>query len=269
MVLLFITLISGYSFGQDTLNVQWEEKFSMSVDSSDMWSMDRLENYYLSKSGNITKYDSTGQKLFMQSIKSLGTTSSLDPINSMKLVHFSEEQQTLCYFDNTLTNTDDCIELLDRGVENASLVCISNQPNKIWVLDNVNSSLILLSLDGTLQNQEIKNLRGILNVEGITMMIERNNRLLLLDEGKGIYIFDVYGSLLEFIEGRGIKSIEGNEAFLFSLSDDYVKMKPWELGVEGMIKLPIEDVQAFTYLNGFFFLRTATNVYKFALRISK
>lgn len=262
-------LISTLSYGQDTLEVNWAEKFSIKADSSDVWSMDGLENYYLSKSGNITKYDSTGQKLFAQSIKSLGATSSLSPINSMKLVNFSEEQQTLCYFDNTLTMTGDCIELLDRGVENATLMCISNQPNKVWVLDDINSSLILLSLDGTQQNQEIKNLRGILDVDGITMMVERNNRLLLLDEGKGVYIFDVYGSLLEFCDGANSKWIDGNETFLFTLTDGYLTAQPWELGNEGVIKLPIEGVTSFVYLNGFFFLRTATNVHKFALRFSE
>ena len=183
----------------DSISYEWNKKMSYKIGEGEVWSIDGLENFYVSQNSLINKYDSVGVLKFSQSIKSLGRMTQIVPVNTMKLVHFSEEQQTLCYFDNTLSSMSDCIELSDKGIVNAVLVSASNQPNKIWVLDNLNSKLVLLALDNQSQPQEILNLRGVLDIEKISQIVEKNSRLFLLDQEKGAYVFDLYGSLIEFI----------------------------------------------------------------------
>lgn len=260
---------SFLSFSQDSTNIQWKEKFLLKINKSVTWSMDNLENHYVSGQFGMIKYDSVGQLKFQQSYKSLGNTTALVPINSMKLVHFSEEQQTLCYFDNTLTSSDDCIDLVDEDIISATLVCRSNQPNKLWVLDNVNSTLILLSLDDSHQRQEIKNLRGILDLDHVTKMIERNNQLLLLDQEKGIFIFDLYGTLVEHIDEEGLIDVDASENAFILLFEDRVQLINRRTLEEQSMSLPISDITQMRYVNDHFFLRNSKGVHKFAVQISK
>ena len=192
IVIVFVA-VASVVFSQDDLSFTWHNEINYEIGERETWSVDGLLNVYISKNGAIDKYDSVGTLKFSQSIKALGKMTQLVPINTMKLVHFSEEQQTLCFLDNTLSTLDDCIELIDKNVINASYISSSNQPNKVWVLDNLNSRLLLIPLEGNSQQQEIQNLKGILAIESITQIIERGNNLLVLDPEKGVYVFDMYG----------------------------------------------------------------------------
>lgn len=267
-ILIVYLFVCSIGFGQSD-SVIWKNLGILNIEPGSTWSMDALENYYVANANGIQKFDSTRVLKFKQSYKSLGNMTALVPINSMKLVHFSEEQQTLCYFDNTLAPTESCMELSDQGIINATLVCRSSQPNKLWILDQVNSTLVLISLDATGQRQEIKNLRGILNVESVSQIIERNNQLMLVDPTRGIYIFDLYGSLLEFIERSDVIGIDATENALFILQGNVltirssVSLKEWET------VLPINGVNSFVFIRNHFFFSNAEGVHKFAFQMSE
>jgi hypothetical protein len=258
------------SYSQDdSISYEWKEKTTYSIAENEVWSVDGLENFYVSRKGLIEKYDSIGLLKFSQSIKSLGRMSQMIPVNTMKLMHFSEEQQTLCYFDNTLSSLDDCIDLAEEGIVNATLVSASNQPNKIWVLDNLNSRLLLLSLNNLNQPQELDNIRGVLAIDQISQIAERNNRLFLLDQVKGVYIFDLYGSLLEFIPQESIQQLDANEHTLFTLEETTLQIRAFATGETFSVKLPLEGVYEFIYRNRCFFFRTDSGVHKYELQFSE
>ncbi len=264
-------LLSSWILAQpeDSLTYQWSLKRTYAIEPDGVWSVDGLENVYISDFGLINKFDSAGVLKFSQSIKSLGRMTQLVPVNTMKLIHFSEEQQTLCYLDNTLSPLDDCIDLSMEGVVNAGLVSESSQPNKIWVLDNLNSRLLLLPLDNVYQLQEVANLRGVLDISNVSTLKERNNHVLLVDEDKGIYIFDLYGSLLEFIPGKNILDVDANEQMLFTLRKEGMDVRSFSTGEKIRIDLPVSGITGFSYRNRFFFFRTGKTVYKFALQFSE
>ncbi len=258
-------LLNFFVFGQDSISYNWKEIKSFDIKEEGEWTVDAFENVYISTRGTINKYDRNGKLIFSQSIKSLGRMTELVLINTMKLVHFSEEQQTLCYFDNTLSEMDDCIELADHEIVNAFLISASSQPNKIWVLDNFNSTLNFLSLDRTIQSQRIINLKGILNLQHITQMIEYGNSLYLLDDEKGIYQFDLYGSLIQHIPQSNVKQIAITGSTLYLLTENHFILYALEFNESFTIDLPIEDIIEVKEINQFFFLRTKEKVYKFKL----
>lgn len=269
LILLLAVFFVFYSKAQDSTNYYWSEKMTYPIDSSEVWAVDALEYMYISKTGVVNKFDSTGELKFNQSIKSLGKMEQLIPINTMKLVHFSSEQQTLCYFDNTLTQTSDCVELSDREIVNAKLVSASSRSGQIWVFDNLNSTLVLLSVEGNSQTQKIENLRGVLNINKITQIIERNNYLFLLDSEKGVYIFDLYGSLIDFKAVEGVRSIDAFENSLFMLTENELKISLLNDGSMLTTHLPDGNYYELKYVNQFFYLRTLSNVHKFTLQISE
>lgn len=254
---------------QDSLSHNWRKVISYPIDSNEVWSVDVLEYVYISKQGEVNKFDSVGILKFNQSIKSLGRMEQLVPINTMKLVHFSSEQQTLCYFDNTLTQTSDCVELADREIVNAKLISKSSRPDQIWIFDNLNSTLLLLSVEGNVQSQKIDNLRGVLNINNISQLIERNNYLFLLDNEKGVYIFDLYGSLIEFKEMKGVKSIDAYENSLFMLTNDGLKVSLLDDSETIEIPLPEGFFSEIKYVNQYFYLRSSESVDKYMLQILK
>ena len=225
LIILFCCLISNLVLAQDSLSYSWKLEEEYAIGEAEEWSVDNLENFYYSENGIINKRTKLGDVTFSQSIKSLGKMSQLVPVNTMKLVHFSEEQQTLCYFDNTLTSMDDCLDLSDENIVNAVLISASSQPNKLWVLDNLNSTLNLLSLDRLNQKQTVKNLKGILQIDEVTQIIEVGSRLYLLDPTNGVYIFDLYGSLIEFIPEKSIQQIAAFENTLFTLRDNLITVR--------------------------------------------
>lgn len=233
------------------------------------WSVDGLENVYIATRKTVTKYDSTGTVKFSQSINALGPMSELVAINPMKLVYFSEEQQTMCFLDNTLSQLDQCAELSDLGIDNATEISESVQANKIWVYDNLNSRLLLIPLDRVYQPQEVGNIRGILGLEEVNEMKERNSRLLLLDQGKGVFELDLYGSLIQFYEDPTILSVDANEQMLFLLHSDKLEIRPFDTNESFLIDLPYAGIQSFAYRNHFFYFQTIEAVYKFRLHFSE
>lgn len=254
---------------QDTLSYGWNMRGTYNLEEGDVWSVDILENVYISHHSVINKYDSVGFLKFSQSIKSLGEMKQMTPINSMKLVHFSEEQQTLCIFDNTLTRNGDCKELIESEIYNASYIASSERSDKIWVYDNVNSNLKLIDLEGKhAQEIEIINIRGVLGIENIVEIKERYGNLYILDQLKGVYIFDIYGSFIDYFEFTGGKSIEANSQSIFILGDNEMTIKAINDEYTVSIPLPEEGVINIKLRNQTFFLRSPKNVYKYTLQFS-
>lgn len=264
-ILTVLILLSGISFGQDTLNIEWKLERNYSIDSSEVWTVDALGNVFIAGKDHIEKYDSVGVLKFEQSIKSLGSVAQFESINTMKLVHFSTEQQTICFFDNTLTKSENCIDLGEYDIYSAGYVATSVRSDKIWILDNLNSKLLLFDINGNvMQMIETENLKGVLDLQNAIQIIERNSRLYVLDKEKGIFVFDIYGSLIELIEFEEAAGIDSHDNWLFILKNDIIYRVDLKTKITSEIVLPVKDVQSFRIQNEHLFLRTSKNVHKYS-----
>lgn len=263
LLLLLLCICSFEAFTQKKYD--WVEKGRYVIDSSDIWTVDLLENVYITKKEVIHKYDSIGNLKFSQSQKSIGRLSVLQPINTMKLVVFSEEQQLFCFLDNTLTPYESCVELIDQNIDNATKFTTSSQPDKFWVYDQLNSRLHLLSLDETDQAQKIENLRGILNTNQISDLLEQNNLLYLVDSLQGIFILDMYGSLVDMIKRVGIKDIQVDNDYIYLLEKNELSILNTEaIEIVKMI-CPIDEVIEFRKTKNYFYFRTTKEIKKYQL----
>ena len=262
-VLVFV-FFQAATFAQSFTEIK---RFPIDVESD--WTIDGLDNIIVIHRDRLTKIDDKGKVIFDQSQKSLGKIDKIEVVNSLKFIGFSEAQQMICFFDNSLSILDKCLDLSDYEVMNASQVAASAQSDKMWVLDQVNSSLLLISMKGLLQSQKVKNLHGILQVDHIIQMNEWDNKLFILDQENGIYIFDSYGTLIRFIEIANVKSIQfyneylvcllENELKFISLSDDN---KPFS------ISLPYEQVQDFFVNDQYIYFRIPTEIIKTKLKLN-
>lgn len=276
-----LLLFGEFSFGQDTLFHQgdtltyfWKKNKVLKIKSSDIWSVDKLENVYITDGASIKKFDSTGVLKFQQSIKSYGKATQLAPVNSMKLIYFSQEQQNLCFLDNTLTVTEDCIDLVDYNIFNAEWIATSSRPELLWVYDNVNSTLKLISLNAIGHvNLEILNVKGILNLEGVDQLFEVAQNLYVFDRSKGVFQLDFYGGLLNHWSSENEISIDvGTDKRLYRLQKSTLVAQGLFAGIPGektKFSLPMEGIKDFRVVGSNFYFRTTEGVYKYTLHFNK
>lgn len=260
---ILLLLISSVGVAQE--NYSWKKCAELEIDSLGIWNVDVLGNVYLTKKELLQKYDSIGLLKFSQSQKSIGRISSIQPINTMKVIVFSEEQQQFCILDNTLTQFEPCIDLMDNDIGNAISVIVSAQPDKFWVYDQLNSRLHLLSLGQTNQKQDIENLKGVLNSNQFSFVIEKNYQLFLVDTLKGVYILDLYGSLIDLVEIKGVISVGADELNSYFLLKDRLIIINNESKKKIEIVLPLADILDFKKSGDYFYFRTQNKILKYAL----
>ena len=280
-ILLFFLLLGVHLQAQDTLlhngdtmTYSWSLEHRFKMNSNDIWSVDKLENVYISDGESVKKYDSTGVLKFQQSIKSFGQVTQLAPVNSMKLIYFSQEQQTLCFLDNTLTATEDCIDLADYEIYNAEWIATSTRPELLWVYDNVNSTLKLISLKllGEV-NLEIVNVMGILGLNSTDKILEAGQYLYVFDASKGVYQLDFYGGLLNKWDSVGESTIAADqESHLFRLRGNEILTQGLLQGAseeQAIFKLPAEDISEIQIMGTHLYFRTSETVHKYTLDFNK
>jgi hypothetical protein len=159
----------------------------------DTWTIDGQNNLLVVSENNIQKKAINGERRFNQTFKSLGNIQSISPINAMKIVLFSDVQQSIAIVDNTLSQQGDIIDLSELGFSNVVFVCASNRPNLIWVFDQFRSSLNLVDFQKSQILQSIQNVETTGN--SILEMKEYQDRLyVLFSDGK----MNRYDFLLNF-----------------------------------------------------------------------
>lgn len=210
--MLFLTFTTNAQTGA------WKKIYDIPIDSGAVWTVDESQQLYLFQQQSLSKWSKTGTKLMEQSIKQVGDIRSIDANNLLKIAIFSENQQQFCFLDNALALESSCISLGDYNQEWATVCCASNQTDRLWVFDQINSELSLLSTKSEQRQivQNVKDLTGLSNVVGMT---EELNSLYLIDENNKVAQFDIYGTLIntyQFNE-NGILCI--SETGIFSIEN--------------------------------------------------
>ncbi|MEN9302592.1 MAG: hypothetical protein RL264_1021 [Bacteroidota bacterium] len=156
-----------------------------------IWTVDKQQNFIYLANSTLYKCDSSGKKRFTQSIKELGEIKQILPVNAMKIIVFSEEQQRICVLDNTLSINGKCKDLTKYGISQATFVAVSDRSNMIWVLDQLNMTVYLIDIVQDKVQQKVRNFNGInRSKSSIVGLAEHNNQLFLWDEKGTIFECD-------------------------------------------------------------------------------
>ena len=235
VTILFVYFIFFVNHSQIIIEDTEEKNFTFMKDVS-VWNIDELQKVYLIQGSTLIKCDSSGKQLFSQSIKSIGNVAQIEPINALKIAVFSEEQQSICLFDNTLTLNGECNYLDKYGIRNAKLIARSNRPNLFWIYDQFNSTLLLIDIISNKTIQKVDNIKGLIlkgeEENEVERIQEFNNHLYLFDSKETIYEFDQLMTLsgefkkhskkIAFYENQLIE-IEGNKTWITSLINKEIK----------------------------------------------
>lgn len=175
----------------------WKELWRLDIDSTAIWDIDPMHQSIVYQNQSIQKRDAKGQVMLQESIKSLGNIQKIDAQNPLKIALFSEDQQSICFLDNALALQGDCIYLSDLNVSLAASMSASIQTDRIWIYDEPNSKIELITLRNG-QGQLIQNVKGLLDMKSIVNMQEIDNRLYLFDEINQVAWFDQFGNFIDF-----------------------------------------------------------------------
>lgn len=259
-------LFLSFSFLSDeTKKFSWKEEKSFSVSTVDAWDVDPMGKVIFSKNDVITKLDTTFKVQFTQSLKGTGSLSSIDARHALKTLVFSEDQQVIAFMDNTLTVQDGLKDLGEQEVAYATHVSYSSQSNRYWVYDADNSKLFLVD-EMQQRPQIIENLAGSLGGLRVDQLMEIENKLLIFDHTKGVYLFDIYGSLIDFIEFTDGLSSYLTKNYLYYLSTSELVRISLQSRKEERIKLPEENILKFRVLGSYVYFQTANEIKKYLLK---
>jgi hypothetical protein len=266
LILVFLNCIKS-SFAQDNSASLIKIKDYPFQKSIAIWNVDNLGNLYVIQNNSISKLDSSGKQTYSQSIKSLGQISEIEPINAMKLVLFSEEQQSICFMDNTLSLNGNCKYFDAFDIKNAKLIATSNRPNLIWVLDEYRSTILLIDIVNNKIMQRVENMKGILNeTSDFVDLTEKNNFLYLTSASGKVYQFDQMlsetGIQLENFAQQSNEKIE----YAFLLKNDQIIILNLSSNDSKSINSPEKNVIDFKIQGDFLYFRSERIISKYSVK---
>jgi hypothetical protein len=264
LILICVLLISSSFFGQITTN-EWKETRSVSTESVSCWNVDAFNQLFVANQSTLIKYSTDGTILYKISDKSLGEIQQIIPVTPLKILLFSEMQQRICFVDNTLTLVDACIDLSDYEIEYASHIARSGRGDKLWVFDQINSRILLIDLNqkGKII-QEIRNTKGLIEIEQLIEMIEFDSKLYLLDNTNKLTIFDLYGSL---IDQRNTEShaICSSDNALWSIDSTNIFKEERENSPTVFNQIPLPGVTDFQVINNQYYFQEKNVIHIFEI----
>jgi hypothetical protein len=260
--LFFLVFIPCSAAAQDY--IKWNFEWKTDSLSNPVWNVDPFGNLIVSEKDKLKKFDSLGTQKFVQSNKYFGAISSVDPSNPMKTLVFSEQQQLIGYVDNTLSKQQENIELSAFDLSYVTMVSTSGQPDKFWVYDQDNSVIVLISKN-VQQRQRIENISGLLGCKDIVQLFETENNLYLIDKQRGIYQFDIYGTLVFHWENVGILCAEVEGKFAYLLKSD--KLQVINLSNQEIVNfpLPVGEFSMFKKVQNHFYFGTNSNIQRYSI----
>ncbi len=260
--LFFLIFVNVFLFGQAN---QWSLVNTYANTKIKAWDIDPMGKLIFAKNDAITKLDTSFQVRFTQSVKSFGEVTKIDARHSLKTLLFSEEQQAIAFVDNTLTMHKGMKDLSKLNISFATTASYSAQTNRYWIFDGDNSTLVLID---EIRNrpQTLENLGGIVGAFDITDLMEMENVLLLFDKSKGIYLFDVYGSLIDFIETTEARAIHFSEGVIYYITDKELVSINTRNRNQRRIQLPEENIDSFRVLGSYFYFKTPQHIRKYLLK---
>jgi len=236
--------------------------------NADEFTVDAIGYIYSADKDIIEKRDTSFRLLFRQSVKMTGHITTIDVTNPLKPLLFFLPQQSILFIDNTLTPYQNLGSLSDLGISYATLVCYSEQYNRFWVYDQDNSQLILFDFNGKkIRNTE--NLSGLIGVVNPVQLLEKNGILYMVDENRGVYLFDMFGTLINFYEIPNLEWIQADENNFYYILDGKIYSRNIKFNTDFTVEMPTNYLPKFKISKDLFYFKKANQIDVFQINLTK
>lgn len=161
----------------------------------EMVEMDHLGNIYIVDQQNrLSKFDTTGLRMFNVVNNNLGGIHSIDVGNPFKIMIFYRDQQTVLLLDNTLSEIQR-IRMADWQLQDVTAACLSPD-NALWLFDGTTNTLIKMDDAGkpVLTSDPFDIIRP--PSARPDFIYDTDNYLILKQENEPIAVFNDFGNYL-------------------------------------------------------------------------
>ena len=160
---------------------------------ADQLVVDDLGNYYFIYPTYLERFNALNNQSFRTSELNYGNVDYLDVTNPLKpFVHF-RDNGVIVFFDNTLSQMGNAVDLYEKGWGQIELVA-GSRGDAFWLWDARNAEMI--RVDNNFRKVSSTGNLAVLLGKSISplQIIERGNAIYLRDKKLGVLVFDVYGS---------------------------------------------------------------------------
>lgn len=185
------------------------------------FSVDNFGRIYCVKQDVLTQYNKDVEPTYSASLKSFRPT-SIESSKSFRTLVFDKDRQVVRFYDNTLTDIHGEIELNVLGFQQPLLVCESFSGNAFWVLDGGAMRLVKLNEKLETVSQTENLITFFQGGDTPLQMLESNDYLYILIEGKGIAVFDIFGTFMKLFPTNATRMGSLNDHLLL-LEDNHIK----------------------------------------------
>jgi len=246
----------------------WHLLWKVPVNGSKL-SADNLGNPFVIQGDELSKFRDDGSFYRRYSNKTLGAISSLDLRNPLKVLVFYKDFSKIVFLDNTLSENGSPIYLEELNLAQASLVCTSFD-NGFWVFDPIHYTLIRY-------NQK---LMEVVNVPNLNQwiggriepnsMTEYENKLYINDPGRGLLVFDIFGTYEKTIPLIGIQKFQViGEVIYFSDGQEKIKTFGMKTIREELLPMPDANYEDWQIGKDRLYLLGADTLYAYRFQFGK
>ena len=154
---------------------------------------DPMGNVYIIKNNHLVKYVQDYTQAAEYTNLFLGNIHSVDVSDPLRILLYYQDHNQLVWVDNFLSEIRSPIWLDDLGVDQARLVCSSNQGG-FWIFNGLNNQLQYfdVNLQFVLESIPLNSLTGP-DIQP-AYMLEKSRKVYLNVPGFGILVFDLFGN---------------------------------------------------------------------------
>lgn len=224
-LLLFIT---SRALAQSSVCIQVEVN---------QFNVDLQGNLYVVDDANLSKYNVQGELLYRYGNAILGSITSIDVSDPLRILLFYKESNTVVFLNHQLAEIGDAIDLSMISDVEAMVVSYASGGG-FWVFDVISMSLQHFSQSGVVQ-ESTENLSGFLNFNKPIALAE-NRQSLYMQLPQRILVFDIYGNFLKSRPFINDKPIKIDRTVYQSFNDGKLTIGDFKLLEH--VEIPIDDL---------------------------
>lgn len=215
-VLLFLVFCFRSSAAQP--DTAWKPEKSILFHAVS-FTTDNLGNiYFITRRSRLVKFDISRDTTFAYNDFRYGSLGTVDATNPLQPVLFYPDFGTILIMDRFLA-LQNTIDLRKLDIFKADAAADSYD-NNLWIYDEQSATLEKIDLDGNLllKSPDLRQVLGL--VPQPDLILDQHNLVYLNDPGRGIFVFDHYGSYRNELHFKGVRSLQLFNGQLVMFQDD-------------------------------------------------
>ncbi len=199
---------------------------------------DPIGNVYVVKDNILKKYSSSHIQAAEYTNAFLGNIHSVDVSDPLRILIYYKDHNQVVWVDNFLSEIRSPVWLDDLGIDQAELVCSSNQGG-FWVFNGLNNQLQYFDVNLSLVHESPT--LNMLTGPDIrpSFMLEKSRLLYLNVPGTGILVFDRFGNYARTLPVETPGAFQVTDQSIYCMKEGM--LFSYDLRTAEMFSLPLPD----------------------------